>query len=153
MTVEQAYQEWLFHGPLLRRIARIEGINDDGMVATLLPSSPQQCLAGAGPGSWIVDPALLDSGLQLILLWTRLRLDTTPLPTRIRRYRRFAALPDEAVQCDLHVRARPGGHLIDADLAFMDARRRLLVLIEGIEVAASRSMNRLAGAASGGEAR
>ena len=153
MTVEQAYNELLFHGPLLHGITRIEGLNDDGMVATLLPSSPQRCLAGAGPGSWMVDPVLLDSGFQLALLWARIRLDMTPLPARIRRYRRFAALPDGPVHCDLRVRVRAGGHIFDTQLAFLDARGRLLVFIEGMEFAVSRSLNRLAGAVAGGAGR
>jgi acyl transferase domain-containing protein/NAD(P)H-dependent flavin oxidoreductase YrpB (nitropropane dioxygenase family) len=153
MTVERAYDELLFHGPLLHGITQIEGINEDGMVATLLPSSPQRCLAGAGPGSWIVDPVLLDSGFQLALLWARIRLDTTPLPARIRRYCRFAAPPDGPVQCDLRARVRTGGHILDTQLSFMDARGRLLVSIEGMEFAVSRSLNRLASAVSGGEGR
>ena len=153
MTVERAYDELLFHGPLLHGITQIEGINEDGMVATLLPSSPQRCLAGAGPGSWIVDPVLLDSGFQLALLWARIRLDTTPLPARIRRYCRFAALPDGPVQCDLRARVRTGGHILDTQLSFLDARGRLLVSIEGMEFAVSRSLNRLASAVSGGEGR
>jgi NAD(P)-dependent dehydrogenase (short-subunit alcohol dehydrogenase family) len=153
MTVEQAYDELLFHGPLLHGITRIEGINDDGMVATLLPSSPQRCLAGAGPGSWMVDPVLLDCGLQLVLLWARIRLDMTPLPTRIGSYRRFAALPEAPVQCHLHARVRSGGNLLDSQLVFLDARGRMLMLVEGIEMPCNRSLNRLAGAMSGGEGR
>ncbi|MGH3940756.1 MAG: SDR family oxidoreductase [Pseudonocardiaceae bacterium] len=151
MTVEQAYDELLFQGPLLRGITRIEGIDDDGMVATLLPSSPQRCLAGAGPGSWIVDPVLLDSGLQLALLWARERLDRTPLPARIRCYRRFAALPDGPVRCDFRARVHAGGHVLDAQLAFLDARGNLLAFVGGLELTLSRSLNRLAGAVSGGE--
>ncbi len=153
MTVEQAYDELLFHGSLLHGISRIEGINDDGMVATLLPSAPQHCLAGAGPGSWIVDPVLLDSGFQLALLWARIRLDMTPLPARIRSYRRFAALPDGPVNCDLRVGVRAGGHILDVQLAFLDPRGRLFAFIEGMELTGSRSLNRLAGAVSGGSGR
>jgi acyl transferase domain-containing protein/NAD(P)H-dependent flavin oxidoreductase YrpB (nitropropane dioxygenase family)/short-subunit dehydrogenase len=153
MTVEQAYDELLFHGPLLRRISRIEGITDDGMVAILLPSSPQHCLASAGPEDWIIDPVLLDSGFQLTLLWARIRLDMTSLPTRIGRYHRFAPVPDEPVRCEVHARARTGGHVVEARLAFQDTQGHLLALIEGMEYAASRALNRLAGAVPGGDAR
>lgn len=123
------------------------------MVATLMPSAPQRCLAGAGPGSWIVDPVLLDSGLQLVLLWARVRLDMTPLPTRIGSYRRFAALPQAPVHCQLRTRVRAGGNVLDSQFTVTDDRGRVLVVVDGIETPCSRSLNRLAAAASGGAGR
>ncbi|MGH4001602.1 MAG: polyketide synthase dehydratase domain-containing protein, partial [Pseudonocardiaceae bacterium] len=152
VPLERVYDELLFHGPLMRGITRIEGISDDGMVAILAPSHPQQCLTG-GEGRWIVDPVLIDSGFQLCVLWARARLDMTPLPARIRRYQRFTAVPDAPVRCELRARVRAGGHLLVTQYAFRDAHGRLLAVIEDMEGACSRSLNRLAGAAAGGDAR
>ncbi|MGH3963388.1 MAG: polyketide synthase dehydratase domain-containing protein [Pseudonocardiaceae bacterium] len=149
VALEQVYDELLFHGPLMRGITRIEGIHDDGMVATLAPSRPQQCLT-RGEGRWIIDPVLIDSGFQLCVLWARARLDMTPLPARIRRYRRFAAVPDAPVRCEMRARVRAGGHLLDTQYAFRDAQGRLLAVIEDMEGACSRSLNRLAAAVAGG---
>jgi acyl transferase domain-containing protein/NAD(P)H-dependent flavin oxidoreductase YrpB (nitropropane dioxygenase family) len=153
MPVEQAYDALLFHGPLLRGITRIEGIDDDGMVAALTASSPRRFLARPAAGGWIVDPVLVDSGFQLAILWARTRLGMTPLPSRIGRYRRFGALPDGPVRCDLHGRVRTGGHILDTRFAFTDAEGRLLAVIEDMELTASRSLNRLAGAVTGGMSR
>ncbi|MGH3981514.1 MAG: polyketide synthase dehydratase domain-containing protein [Pseudonocardiaceae bacterium] len=152
VPLEQVYDQLLFHGPLMRGITRIEGIGDSAMVATLTPSRPQRCLTG-GEGRWIIDPVLIDSSFQLCVLWARARLDMTPLPARIRRYQRFAAVPDAPVRCELHAQVRAGGHLLDTQYAFRDARGGLLAVIEGMEGACSRSLNRLAGAAVGGGGR
>ncbi len=152
MPLEQVYDELLFHGPLMRGITSIEGIHDGGMVATLAPSLPQHCLTG-GEGRWIVDPVLIDSGFQLSILWARAHLGMTPLPARIRRYRRFAAIPDAPVRCELHAQVRAGGHLLDTQYTFHDAHGQLLAVIEDMEGACSRSLNRLASAAAGGGGR
>ncbi|MGH8905929.1 MAG: SDR family oxidoreductase [Egibacteraceae bacterium] len=153
MEIEAAYDELLFQGPLLRGITRIEGIDDEGMVATLMPSSPQRCIVGVPPlARWIVDPALIDSGFQLAILWARTRLGMTPLPARIGRYRRFAALPDAPLRCDFRAVARAGGHILDTRFAFLDDEGRLLVTIEDMEFTCSRALNRLAVVAAGGDA-
>jgi hypothetical protein len=62
-------------------------------------------------------------------------------------------LPAGPVHCDLRVAVRGGGHILDVQLAFMDPQGRLLVLIEGMELTSSRSLNRLAGAVAGGHVR
>ncbi|MGH8901538.1 MAG: SDR family NAD(P)-dependent oxidoreductase [Egibacteraceae bacterium] len=146
MPLEQAYDELVFQGSMLRGIARIDGIDDEGMVATLVPSSPRSCLAGPAAGDWIADPVVIDSGFQLAILWARVRLDMTPQPARIRRYRRFAVLPDAPVQCDFRVQVRAGGHILDMRFAFTDAEGRLLAVIEEMEAVCGRSLSQLAGA-------
>ncbi|MGH8929118.1 MAG: SDR family NAD(P)-dependent oxidoreductase [Egibacteraceae bacterium] len=153
MPLEQAYDELLFQGPLLRGITRIEGIDDEGLVATLAPSSPQRCLAACAAGSWIVDPVVIDSAFQLCILWARTRLDMTPLPARIRRFRRFAPFPDGPLRCDFRAQVRAGGHILDTQFAFTDREGRLLAIIEDMEAACSRSLNRLAIAVAGGDGR
>jgi len=161
MTVERAYRELLFHGPLMRGITRVEGIDGERIVALLAPSSPRDCLAGAGDAArWLVDPVLVDSGFQLAILWARTTLGMTPLPGRLGSYRRFAPVPGPAagaaeegpdavdasgpVRCELRARLRPGGNILDAQLEFSDAEGRLIALIEGMEAPCSRSLNRLA---------
>ncbi|MGI9002886.1 MAG: SDR family oxidoreductase [Pseudonocardia sp.] len=151
MPLERAYDELLFHGPLLQGITRIEGIDDEGIVVTLQPSSPAHCLVGAGrASSWTIDPVLIDSAFQAVLLWARVRLDITVLPSRIRHYRRFAALPETAVRCEVRIRPRSGGHVLDTEFAFRDEAGQLLAIIDEMEFTGSRSLNRLAGASVGG---
>jgi acyl transferase domain-containing protein/NAD(P)H-dependent flavin oxidoreductase YrpB (nitropropane dioxygenase family)/NAD(P)-dependent dehydrogenase (short-subunit alcohol dehydrogenase family) len=145
MSVDEAYRQWLFHGALFQGIAEIEGITDEGMTATLVSSSPQQCLIGTPEGRWLIDPVVFDSGLQLFVLWTRAYLDVTPLPSRFRRYRRFGSLSESQVRCHLHVLDGTQGRVFHINVAFVEPDGRLLGLLEDMESAGSKDLNRLAG--------
>ncbi len=145
MSVEKAYDKWLFHGPLYQGISKIEGFDDQGMTAILVPSSPQQCLQEAPDGQWLIDPVIFDSGLQMFILWTRARLDVTPLPSRLQRYRRFGSLSGSKVHCRLHVSEKSQGNIFYINIYFVGPDGRLLGLLEDFEGAGSKALNRLAG--------
>jgi hypothetical protein len=147
LSVEAAYRKWLFHGPLFQGIAKIEGISDQGMTASLKPSLPQKCMQGSPAGSWMVDPVIFDCGLQLVLLWSRFHYDLTPLPSRFQRYRRFGTMAEHAVHCHIQASASLGGRVIQVKLFFADTNQRLLGLLECLEANGSQDLNRLAGAA------
>lgn len=144
MSVQEAYHKWLFHGPLLQRIDQIERIGTNGITGSLVPSSPQQCIAEA-TGQWLIDPMVIDGGLQLSLIWCRLYRDMTLLPSRFRAYRRFGSLSGSKINCQVNVRSSPNSPVIRADLAFLGAEGRLLGLLEDIEGTCSKALNRLAG--------
>jgi len=144
MSVEEAYDQWLFHGPLLQGIERVEGVGSNGIRAILTPSSPRRCLAGTPEGAWLMDPVVVDSALQLIILWARMYWDMTPLPSRFGVYRRFEDLSSPAIGAGVHVRPESKGHVIHADIAFLGEKNRLLGRLEDMEVTCSTSLNRLA---------
>ena len=144
LTVNEAYREWLFHGPLFQGIANIQGISSDAMIATCVPSSPQRCLTEDTAGEWLIDPVVFDSALQMIILWTRTYKDATPLPSRFRRYRRFGSLAGSQVQCHLRVPPATQDHLFSVDIAFVSTDGHLLGLLEGMECPSSKLLNRLA---------
>jgi hypothetical protein len=165
MNIEEAYQQWLFHGPILQSITQIEGIGDNGIIASLVTSSPEKCLAKAIPkskiqnpnspelakehripnseGSWIIDPVILDCSLQLTILWGRMYLDMTSLPSRFGTYKRFGEFNGKKISCQVCVRPDSKGHVIRADVAFIGEDGRLLGLLEDLEHNCSKSLNRL----------
>jgi acyl transferase domain-containing protein/NAD(P)-dependent dehydrogenase (short-subunit alcohol dehydrogenase family)/NAD(P)H-dependent flavin oxidoreductase YrpB (nitropropane dioxygenase family) len=145
MTVDDAYHQWLFHGPLFHGIAAIEGFDDRGMSAILTPSSPQQCLQGNGEGAWLIDPVVLDSGLQLSILWARMRTDMTPLPARFQRYRRFGLLTGEEIRCQMLVDPTQQGQILHFNFFFFSLDNQLLGVLEGLQCPISQALNRLAG--------
>jgi hypothetical protein len=145
MRLDEAYRRYLFHGPLFQGIESVRGMCPQGMVATLVPSSPSACLKGGPEGQWLIDPVVFDSGLQMVILWARSHLDVTPLPSRYKRYRRFGSLSEGRIRCDLHIKSQPQENLFYIDLLFLGPKSRLVGMLEGMECPSSKALNRLAG--------
>jgi acyl transferase domain-containing protein len=146
MSAAEAYRQWLFHGPRLQAITDIEGVAERDIRATLDASAPPSALRQPPEGQWVIDPVMFDSGLQLFLLWARAQLDRTLLPSRFQRYRRYGSLSGSDVQCHVHVLERSRDPLYYVNIAFVGPDGRLLGLLEEIEGASSRALNRLSAA-------
>ncbi len=149
-AVKDIYRHWLFHGPCFQNISVIEGINHQGICAILLPSSPGQCLNQNQNMSsqWLIDPVLLDCGLQLALLWERVHYDMTPLPTGFKSYHRFGLPSGSPVRCYLRAYPSAGGHILLGNICFIEETGRMLAFMEGVEASCSKALNRLAGVAT-----
>ncbi|WP_165252314.1 type I polyketide synthase [Paludisphaera soli] len=161
IRVEEAYREWLFHGPLFQGIAAIEAIGPRGARAILRPSSPRACLRGGGPGAWLIDPVVVDSALQMQVLWARLHWDVTLLPARIAEFLLFgpgvsapAGPPGgeglaPGIRYELRIRPESRVPTCHADHHFWGPDGRLLGVLTGAEGTGSKALNRLAGARRG----
>jgi hypothetical protein len=147
LTVDAAYDRWLFHGPAFATIERIHGLSPRLLVSDCRPSAPQQLVAGAGAENWLIDPVIFDGALQSIILWARHFLDTTPLPSQFARYRRLGSLAAGQVRCYLFAPEMAGDGMFAVDIAFVDSAGRLIGYLEGMECPTSKALNRLAGAA------
>jgi len=84
-----------------------------------------------------------DTCLQHFLLWARAQLDRTLLPSRFQRYRRFGSLSGSDVRCHVQILDRSRDPLYYVNIAFVGPDGRLLGLLEEIEGASSRALNRL----------
>ena len=145
ITVDEGYDKYLFHGPLFAGIERVDAMGDNGMTALFSASSPLRCLAKTPDNSqWLIDPVMVDSALQLTILWSRLYQDLTPLPSRFTRYIRLGAPKQNNIRCDMHIRAADGP-AFHADFAFCNADGSLFGWLEDMELTRSKSLNRLAG--------
>jgi hypothetical protein len=133
MPLEQAYQSFLFHGPRFQRILRVEQIGENGVIGVLGSSLADSCLADAQGAEWLLDPVMLDSGLQLAQIWARLYWDTTALPMGFRSLRLFGPLPKGSVECRARIRPGVVGQLLRGDLSFVDEHGVLRGLWEGVE--------------------
>jgi Polyketide synthase dehydratase N-terminal domain len=149
LPVQAAYESWLFHGPLFAGIKSIECIGDNGIIATLKGSSPQTMMSPETHGSWLIDPVIVDSALQLLILWARSYLDATPLPSRLGSYHIFGRLPaGGSVRCEAEIEYQPGNPTLNASLLLYDSGGRKIGWLEDMEVTVSRALNRLGKATS-----
>jgi NAD(P)-dependent dehydrogenase (short-subunit alcohol dehydrogenase family) len=145
-TVQGAYADWLFHGPLFQGLVGIDRVGEDGIAGVIAPSDPARCILGSA-GAWIIDPIVIDSAFQLGILYARSQYDTTPLPARFRRFRRFAPLDRGPIRCEFRSSAIASDSVLEIQIALLDESGRLLALIEDMELSCSRDLNRLAGRA------
>lgn len=157
MSVADAYHTWLFHGPLFQGITAVEAIGPTGARATLRHSSPLVCLSGEPGGDWLIDPVVIDSALQMQLLWARLHWDVTLLPSSVQEYRRFSPLrsaprapggANEAagIRYELRIRPESQAPICHADHYFYGTDGQLLGALTDMMGVGSTALNRLAGA-------
>jgi hypothetical protein len=143
LSLEEVYRQWLFHGPLMAGVAAITGIGANGITGDLIPSMPEKCLVAAPQVPWILDPVVLDSALQLIIVWSRIHWDMTPLPSRLHSYRRFGPLSGGKITCQVRIRPDSAAHIVHCDFTLSGSDGQLLGLIENAEGVCSKALNRL----------
>jgi hypothetical protein len=150
MPVNEAYRAFLFHGPLFQGIEAVPGIGLAGARAVLRPSDPATLLGNGRGARWLVDPVVVDSALQLTLIWTRLHWDITLLPNRLSHYRRLGeGRPGEPVFLEMRVRPESQNPLCHADYLLLGPDGRPLAAVTDMVGAGSKALNRLAAGAAG----
>ncbi len=144
MSVSEAYSAWLFHGPRFAGISEVEAVGENGIIGTIETSRAGSLFEPDRDGNWQIDPVLVDSGLQLIILWARATLDMTPLPSVLGCYHRYAEVsPGVRLRCEAAIERQPGNPNILVDLKFFDGAQ-LVGWLEQIRATVSRDLNRLA---------
>jgi len=94
----EVYGRTLFHGPAFHAIRKIDGLSNAGGAATLASAEDLGWSRG-----WHVDPAIVDGGLQLALLWTEQVLDGASLPTAVDALTLYGnGLGSGKIHCILH---------------------------------------------------
>jgi len=87
---EAAYRQFLFHGPGLQGLGRIQGWSQQGLEATASRAPrPGKWLLNPPSSRWVADPLILDCALQAGLLWTGAAQDSPSLPLFGARYRQY----------------------------------------------------------------
>ena len=144
LSVAEAYDQWLFHGPMLAGITEIVAMGDNGMIAKLRPSEPKSLIQPAPAGRWLIDPVVTDSSLQLALIWARAMFDQTPLPSAMETYVHVAPLTGaREILCEMEILSQPGSPTLRCRPCFYDEAGRILGWMRGMEVIMSKSLNRL----------
>jgi malonyl CoA-acyl carrier protein transacylase len=121
--------EVLFHGPAFQVIRSVDGIADSGLTATLEGVGARDWV-----GSWQLDPALLDGGLQAAVLWAQRKLGAGSLPTAISSLHIYHPGPAAGiVHCVLVGREASQKRAV-ADAAFLASNGSVVAELRGIEV-------------------
>ena len=118
---EEIYRHFLFHGPILHGIERIEGIAEGAFLANVHPApAPGEWLVEPLRNSWVTDPLVLDASFQMMILWSYHQHGAGSLPGfagRYRQYRRTFATGPVRVQVRI---TRNDGSFARADIDYID---------------------------------
>ena len=118
----------LFHGEDFRVVRDLQ-VGTDGLSASLVGTHEKAWL----PDAWQTDPALLDGGLQLALLWTEHTLGRASLPTGLGALHVYKpGAPAGELRATLHARSATGARAV-TDVSFVDAGGELVASLEGVE--------------------
>ena len=142
-TLERAYREWTFHGPLFQRVTDVAGIGDRAMLGTVYSSSAIPVIASVDHPEWVIDPFVVDAALQLLLMWSRARNDMTALPSRFRSLTQYRPLSDQRVTCWVAVESLASGHALRSTVHFVDEAGRSLAVLDTVEASCTAALNRL----------
>jgi hypothetical protein len=112
-TVNQAYEQ-LFHGPDFQVLRTLDVVSETSARATMVGIHSM----GWSGGPWSTDPAALDGGLQLALLWGIERTGRMSLPSAIRSTQFHRSTQDvPLIHCEIITRSvGPLQHTFDIHL-------------------------------------
>ncbi len=123
----------LFHGPEFRVVRELAGVSIDGIEASLVGVHEMDWSTGGLQERWQLDPALLDGGLQLALLWTQHMTGGHSLPTSIAAVQlNRGHLPVGTVRCVVKGRQAKAEKCL-TDVYLIDANDVLIAELRGVE--------------------
>ena len=145
LTLDTAYNKFLFHGPRFQVIRDINGLSRTGACAQVVSTAPEHWMENAQSYPWIFDPAVVDAAAQMATLWTRSYMEETALPTKFSRIIKYCRnLPERMTMCFEKLPVDPA-HFIHANVYFLDQQNNKVMTLEGLECISSDELNRLGG--------
>lgn len=145
LTLDTAYNEFLFHGPRFQVIREINGLSRTGACAQVVSTAPEHWMENAQPYPWIFDPAVVDAAAQMATLWTRAYMEETALPAKFSRIKKYCQdLPEKMTMC-FEKLPDDQAHFIHANVYFLDQQNNKVMAVEGLECISSDELNRLGG--------
>ncbi len=125
----RVYGDALFHGPDFQVIRSLEGLSTEGIAGELDGLLER----GWTHEPWQTDPAALDGGLQLAVLWTEAMLGGKSLPTSVESLRTWSPGPAEGpLRCVVTARETGRSRAL-SDVTLLDTRGQMVAQLLGVE--------------------
>ncbi|AQA05195.1 hypothetical protein BVC93_25460 [Mycobacterium sp. MS1601] len=128
MSVADAYSGPLFHGPRFAAIKDLGAVGDGGGTATVRSLGE----LGWPQDNWAIDPAGVDGGLQLGILWASTHGHPLVLPVRIRRAVLHRPAGAGSLRCRLAAH-RVSDKQVDFDIVLDTTDGELVAELAGVE--------------------
>lgn len=115
------YSEFLFHGPDLRGIEKVQGCSDVGITGKVKTSpGPDDWVKKPLRRSWLADPLALDCGFQLVILWSIEKYGLKCLPVGIGEYTQFGRFSGDSLTVNVKI-TDDSSEKAKAEIEFIDS--------------------------------
>ena len=140
--VEEVYRYFLFHGPELHGIEKIDGVSETAFLGSAYPAPPPgEWFAQPLRSGWVADPLVVDTSFQMMILWTYTQHGCGSLPCFVGRYRQYRrAFPTGPVKIVIRV-TRDNGSFARADIEYRDAEGLVIAQMQDYECVIDRQLD------------
>ncbi len=142
-TIDEIYENILFHGIELQGIREIMGYSSRSITARISSApSPAAWMAEPMRSKWIADPLVLDSACQMAILWCFEERGMVSLPSYSASYRQYRdVFPLDGVTAVLEIK-EAGDHKIKGDFTFLDNHEVVVARMTGYEAVMDQSLSK-----------
>jgi hypothetical protein len=140
-SLDDYYNDLLFHGDALQGLKQIIRISDEGMTASIEAApAPSKWINDPWRSQWIVDPLVLDCAFQMAIIWCHEQLGLVSLPNYLTSYRQYCErFPTQGVSAVLEVEETTE-HKMLGRFTFLDLNNTVVATMEGFEAIIDRSL-------------
>ena len=140
--VEEVYRYFLFHGPDLQGIEKVDGLADTSFTGTAYPTPPPaEWFTNPLRSAWVTDPLVLDTSFQMMILWSFAQHGAGSLPCFAGRYRQYRrTFPTSPVRIVIRV-TRDNGSFARADIDYLDSENVLVAQVQDYECVIDRQLD------------
>ena len=140
--VDEVYKYFLFHGPDLHGIERVDGLTEVAFIGTAYPApAPTEWFASPLRSNWVADPLVLDTSFQMLILWSFAQHGAGSLPCFAGRYRQYRrTFPPGPVRVVARV-TRDNGTFARADIEYLDADGTVIAQMQDYECVIDAQLN------------
>jgi acyl transferase domain-containing protein/NAD(P)-dependent dehydrogenase (short-subunit alcohol dehydrogenase family)/acyl carrier protein len=140
--VDEVYKYFLFHGPDLHAIERVDGLTETAFLGTASASPPPTAwFAAPLRSNWVADPLVLDASFQMLILWSFAQHGAGSLPCFAGRYRQYRrSFPSGPVRVVARV-TRDNGTFARADIDYLDMDGTMIAQLQDYECVIDAQLN------------
>jgi acyl transferase domain-containing protein/NAD(P)-dependent dehydrogenase (short-subunit alcohol dehydrogenase family) len=142
-TIDEIYENILFHGVELQGIQEIMGYSSRFITARISSAPlPAAWMAEPMRSKWIADPLVLDSACQMAILWCFEERGMVSLPSYSASYRQYRDIfPSDGVTAVLEIKEATD-HKIKGDFTFLDSHKVVVARMTGYEAVMDQSLSK-----------
>ena len=133
-SLEEIYRDILYQGGPLQGIKDILAFSGQGITARILTApDPRSWINDPIRTSWMSDPLIIDSAIQLATLWSHENMGQAALPAYSASYRQYCPrFPKGEITAVLDIAEAADGR-IKGNFTFIDQNNTVLARLEGYE--------------------